>query len=699
MGKQGWVNYKDFVLRIESAGPGQYRVEAEGPGGEAETVTTLPFDAKDLKIFLLEVGRPRQAVSRGRVPEPMRQTVDFGGKLYNAVLSGPVRDVFTRARQVTEQNGEGLRLQLRLTDCPELASLPWEFLYDGRDFLALSYETPVIRYLELPNPPRPTSVELPLRILVTISSPHDLDPLDVDAERAKIEKSLAGLVERGMVELHFSEDATLHNLQRTLRRARVAGKPFHVWHYIGHGTFDPNANASVLAFCDRNRMSYLVGGFQLGTLFNSYPEMRLGVLNACEGARASEDDPFAGVAAALVERGIPAVIGMQFEISDDAAIAFAGEFYTALVDGLPVDAALIEARRSVFFLPNWVEWATPVLFMRVQDGRLFDITATATSASAPAPSVPVTRTPAARPASATPVTPQPRIVPLPKPVETPPAPPRITCTSGSMAGTVFEVTDDVSVIGRSPDSTFTIREKRASRRHAQLERRADGLWLTDLGSTNGTLVRGELVGEPVRLRNGDEFQIGECVFEVSIPGSRRRAARAPAASPPVQGVPTSVENFIDRLLRLLEARGYQIRRNETIAGHPVLLAAKGKSRVPLYLSLDTFFIVAEFESITLDQLYGFGTATFDFADNYRSSSLLPMIVYPVVLVHGLDPLVARAIEGASQPRHIASYEYLVVVDLDTGRVHFSQKTPYAGALNYPTFRETIMDFVGAALLD
>ncbi len=686
MSGQGWVKYRDFVLRIESAGPGQYRIEAEGPGGEAETVTTLPFDEKDLKIFLLEVGRPRQAVSRGRVPEPMRQTVDFGGKLYNAVLSGPVRDVFTRARQVTEQNGEGLRLQLRLADCPELASLPWEFLYDGRDFLALSYETPVVRYLELPNPPRPTSVELPMRILVTISSPHDLAPLDVDAERAKIEQSLAGLVERGLVEVQFTDDATLHNLQRTLRRARVAGKPFHVWHYIGHGTFDPNANASVLAFCDRNRMSYLVGGFQLGTLFNSYPEMRLGVLNACEGARASEDDPFAGVSAALVERGIPAVIGMQFEISDDAAIAFAGEFYTALVDGLPVDAALIEARRSVFFLPNWVEWATPVLFMRVQDGRLFDIAAAPPGPARPAASLEITPPKPQRRAAARTRQPAPPAEPAPEPAVAA-EPIRIVCTGGPMEGTVFEVTEDVSTIGRSPDSTFTIREKRASRRHAQLERRDGGLWLSDLGSTNGTLVRGELVTEPVRLRDGDEFQIGECVFVASIPDDDHRSA------------PTTAEGFVDRLARLLKARGYEMRRDLTVAGRSVLLAAKGKSRVPLYLSLDTFFIVAEFESITLDRLYGYGKTAFDFADQYRSSGLLPMIVYPVVLVHGLDPLLAQAIEAAAHPFHMASYEHLVVVDLDAGKVHFSQKTPYAGALNYPTFRETMMDFLGAALLD
>lgn len=368
-----WKDYRDFVLKIEPAGEGKYRVEAQGPTGEAASTFAFPFDEKDLRIFLLEVGRPRQSFSRGRVPEPMKQTVDFGARLFDAVMNGEVRDIYVSARLHAENQAGGLRIRLRLSEAPELANLPWEYLYDGRDFLALSTGSPLVRYLDLPNPPRPMSVDLPLRMLVTISAPHDQPPLDVEAERRNIEEALAGLVQDRRLELAFTEDATLRTLQRTLRRAKVQGRPFHIWHYIGHGVYDPDRKTSYLLFCDDSQMSYSVNGFQLGTLMNNFPEMRLGLLNACEGARTDQEDPFAGVATALVEHGVPAVVGMQFEISDQAAIAFAGEFYTALVDGLPVDAALTEARRAVFFLPNWVEWATPVLYMRSRDGQLFDV--------------------------------------------------------------------------------------------------------------------------------------------------------------------------------------------------------------------------------------------------------------------------------------------------------------------------------------
>lgn len=369
----GWPTYKDFTIKIARAGERSYRVEAQGPAGNTKLTFDSPFDERDVEIFLLRVGRPIRLASRGRVPEPVQQTVDFGRQLYDAIIAGTVREAFVSARQDAKQGGYGLRLKLRLTGAPELADLPWEFLYDGRDFLALSDVTPVVRYLDLPEPSRPMKVGLPLRILVTISSPRNLVPLDVEAEQSKVREALAALEADGLLEIDYMTDATLSAFQRALRRAKSRRQPYHVWHYIGHGAFDPAGQASVLMFCDGAGMSYPVGGFQLGTLFNSYPEIRLALLNACEGARADREDPFAGVAAALVERGVSAVIGMQFEISDQAAITFAGGFYAALVDGLPVDAALTEARRAVFFLPNWVEWATPVLYMRSPDGVLFSL--------------------------------------------------------------------------------------------------------------------------------------------------------------------------------------------------------------------------------------------------------------------------------------------------------------------------------------
>ena len=78
----------------------------------------------------------------------------------------------------------GLRLRFRLADTPELAELPWEFLYDPRHrrFLAQSRYSPLVRYLDLPDPPHSLSVDGPLRVMVMISNPSDYDELDAERE-------------------------------------------------------------------------------------------------------------------------------------------------------------------------------------------------------------------------------------------------------------------------------------------------------------------------------------------------------------------------------------------------------------------------------------------------------------------------------------------------------------------------------------
>ena len=80
---------------------------------------------------------------------------DFGGKLYGAVFQEELRDALQRSLSLTRARGVGMRLRLRLADTPELAELPWEFLYDPRRdrFLAQSRRTPLVRYLDLPDPP------------------------------------------------------------------------------------------------------------------------------------------------------------------------------------------------------------------------------------------------------------------------------------------------------------------------------------------------------------------------------------------------------------------------------------------------------------------------------------------------------------------------------------------------------------------
>jgi hypothetical protein len=118
-------------------------------------------------------------------------------------------------------------------------------------------------------------------------------------------------------------------------------------------------------------MSLIVRAGTLANSLSDHTPLRLVFLNACEGARDAGTEPFTGMAQKLVEQGIPAVLAMQFEVSDAAAIALAHAFYAALADGYPVDAALAEARKAIFDRSKGQEWGTPVLFSRSPDGVLW----------------------------------------------------------------------------------------------------------------------------------------------------------------------------------------------------------------------------------------------------------------------------------------------------------------------------------------
>lgn len=365
----GIPDYDELKLRLEPGEDGAYRVRIEGPDGStASGAFSPPFDKTQLDNFVLRVGRPRRGVRAYRSSQ-MEEAKRFGHELFESLLQGEVRDVYLSARRLAEVRERGLRVTLSLTGAPDLMQIPWEFLYERPSFLAQSIYTPLVRSLDLSSarPPRPLT--LPLRILGMVSRPQGFETLDVDTERRKLEDALSALQAQGMVELRWLEGATLSELNR------VIGAPddVHVLHYIGHGAYDERTESGILVLEDDQGRAHEVTGEELGSLLYDEHSLRLVVLNSCEGARGSHVDPFSGVGSSLVEHRIPAVVGMQFEITDNAAITFADSLYTALAQGFPVDAALAQARRAIWAAGSDIEFGTPVLFLRTADARLFDI--------------------------------------------------------------------------------------------------------------------------------------------------------------------------------------------------------------------------------------------------------------------------------------------------------------------------------------
>jgi hypothetical protein len=365
------IAYRDFDLLIRRV-DGGYRAQVlSSPEGEATADFAAPFSDIELQNFVLRLGRPRRRMRRIGSPE-MEAARDLDRRLFDAVFSGDVRACWRSSITAADAQSAGLRLRLRIAEEPELNDIPWEYLYNSslNRFLALSEYTPLVRYLDLPERIRPLAVDGQLEILVMISSPTDSDyaALNVEDEWSRLNRALAGLTDNGQIRLRRLSEATLSALQRELRRGQ-----YHVLHFIGHGGFDHQTQGGVLVLPDQAGKGGLVAAEYLATILHDHRLLRLVVLNACEGSHSSREDPFSGVAQTLVQQGIPAVIAMQFEITDAAAIQFAEEFYAATADGYPADAALAAARKAIFAAGNDIEWGTPVLYLRAPDSRLFTV--------------------------------------------------------------------------------------------------------------------------------------------------------------------------------------------------------------------------------------------------------------------------------------------------------------------------------------
>jgi hypothetical protein len=83
------------------------------------------------------------------------------------------------------------------------------------------------------------------------------------------------------------------------------------------------------------------------------------------------------------------------------------------------------------------------------------------------------------------------------------------------AGASFALGTAPVTIGRSGENAITLAaDEFASGHHARIEPLRDGLWIVDLGSTNGTYVNGAPVAGRERLAEGDLVRVGETELRI-----------------------------------------------------------------------------------------------------------------------------------------------------------------------------------------
>jgi len=362
------TTYRNFDVRFSRAEESSYRASVDKQG--VSNSFKLPFAIDEASGNVLSVGREILIEGKRRRGLTKEEAEKRGKELFEAVF----KEDLVRSLERSLGDRGNVRLRFFLEETPELAQLPWEYLYDDHyGPLALHQGTPIVRFLGSRQPTEPLAVDPPLRILVVVANPKlpGYDALDVEGEMSRMEAALHELERNGLVWVDYVQKATLGGFMDEISRDK-----YHVLHFIGHGSQERGGS---LLF----EKGQYIDAETLRVHLRDRRSLRIAVLNTCHGAQASSGDPFTGVAQSLIGAGVPAVVAMQFAISDEAAKDFAKGFYRSLANDNPIDAALADARKSI--LGGWternqegkiepVEWGTPVLFLRSdEDSRLLSV--------------------------------------------------------------------------------------------------------------------------------------------------------------------------------------------------------------------------------------------------------------------------------------------------------------------------------------
>jgi CHAT domain/AAA domain len=338
----------------------------------------------------------------------------YGRELYDLLLlADPKHQVSAVFARCFDDPSSEVELAIELVDetLAGLLELRWEYLCDpdGR-CLALDSRLRLARRLASVVPQRGQPLGEPPRVLAVISSPDNLESFFVQSTRvagpearsfASIEapflpEQTLGVIAqfdrlktRGLIAdyrilrgplppPHGENPAllpgrpTLERIHEVLQTAEEANRPYHVLHVLAHGYLDEKGDGYLLLSDDMGDAA-LVQQARFRSLFPRTHRVRMVLLAACQSGSGEQriGRPLAGLAPTFLRVGIPAVIGMQDEISVRGASAFTETFYKELTAHGYVDTAVVEARREMERrVPSGAEWGIPVLYLQDEEPRL-----------------------------------------------------------------------------------------------------------------------------------------------------------------------------------------------------------------------------------------------------------------------------------------------------------------------------------------
>lgn len=360
------TTYLPVDVVIDHTEDGYFVRIVDSPTGDAVAHFQPPYTVAEVERLhrLLATGE-----SYSQPDEAMQMTLQlWGERLFKALFPGPLYSVIQSSYRYAYQERARLRIRLQINHAPALAMLPWEYLFDPvrKEFVALSLQSPFVRYTNLMHQILPFKVVPPLRMLVVSASPGGYPPFDRERAWLTILDNLDYLAREEKLVIERLNKPTLLDLQRRLRQ-----KECHILHFIGHGSTNEFTGEGSLIFEGEMGRGRPVTGEHLGALLRDHFPLRLVSLTACDVMRTPTANPYLNIAANLVRRGLPAVVATHSSLADAETAVFVKKFYPQVANFAAVDLAMGETRRALFTEGYEPAWGLPALFMRTANGQLF----------------------------------------------------------------------------------------------------------------------------------------------------------------------------------------------------------------------------------------------------------------------------------------------------------------------------------------
>jgi hypothetical protein len=329
----------------------------------ARALSRIEIQGARLQSLLEQIGNLRSFVEAGAPEFEKIALKRLGQDLLEILLVGKTRDLFFTA---TGERQERQLLPLEvIAEDPEVAGWPWEYLYDPAADAFISQEFhPISRSIFTSTKPSLCGpVDGKVRLLIILGVPPD----DSDTMPKEEVKYISDVFSSQLDDERF-EITVLNAEDYQQLISYLTTRQFEIVHYFGHAGFNYEEGEGYLSIKRPGKDKFHMPANMFARLLRDRG-IRLVFLNACKTAigALTENPGRSSIAAALLDRGIPAVIATQFSLPESSAHFLAATIYNTLLTGKPIGDAIRDGRNAMGFSDSaqFFDWGIPVLYSTI----------------------------------------------------------------------------------------------------------------------------------------------------------------------------------------------------------------------------------------------------------------------------------------------------------------------------------------------